>query len=290
VHEDVQIWLFYFSLEGIARDWYRSLPIASINSLAEFHAAFHLFCKEIFSANLLFPECCHEFNLLTKDSKNYEEYAVIGDISHCDQDIDELHNNSHSISAFDIVSNASIVLGCQENRIVPFEDLKGDEQIDKSTSESVESAVDAEGSSQFSGLQGLEDLSRYEEEGDELKGSDQQSFLYDSLTEDEQSVFSIETSNGKREQKKLDQQFMMHVSLSDVEHPAWYEFSDPIATHMEMFCSKKILVVAIVEVRFFDCMFDFKDYVSDPTVWLSITLHKVASQLLSWLLWKSVFT
>jgi hypothetical protein len=83
--------------------------------------------------------------------------------------------------------------------------LKGDEQIDKSTSESVESVVDVEGSSQFFGLQGLEDLSRYEEEGDELKGSDQQSFLYDSLTEDEKSAFSIETSNDKREQKKLDQ-------------------------------------------------------------------------------------
>jgi hypothetical protein len=50
VHEDVQIKLFGFSLEGIARDWYRSLPIASINSLADFHAAFHVFCKEnIFS-------------------------------------------------------------------------------------------------------------------------------------------------------------------------------------------------------------------------------------------------
>jgi hypothetical protein len=132
--------------------------------------------------------------------------------------------------------------------------------------------------------EGMEDISRYEEEGYEPKGSDQQSFLYDSLSEDEKFVFSIETSNGKREKKKLDQQFMMHVSLSDVEHQYWYEFSDPIATHMEMFCSKKIPVVAIVEVIFFDCMFDFKDNVSDPTVWLSITLHKVASQLLSWLL------
>jgi hypothetical protein len=161
VHEDVQIRLFCFSLEGIAHDWYQSLPIASINSLAEFHVAFHLFCKEIFSTNLLFPECCHEFNLLTKDSENYEEYVVIGDISHCDQDIDELHNVSHSIDAFDIVPNASIVLGYQENRIVPFEDLKGDEQFDKSASESVESIVDVDGSSQFSSLQTKADYSKY---------------------------------------------------------------------------------------------------------------------------------
>jgi hypothetical protein len=67
VHEDVQIRLFCFSLEGIARDWYRSLPNASISSLADFHAAFHVFCKDIFSADLLFPECCHEFNLLKVD-------------------------------------------------------------------------------------------------------------------------------------------------------------------------------------------------------------------------------
>jgi hypothetical protein len=83
---------------------------------------------------------------------------------------------------------------------------------------------------------------------------------------------------------------MMHGSLSYVEHPTWYEFSDPISTHMEMFCSKKIPVVSIIVIRLFDCMFDFKDYVLDSTVWLSITLHKVASQLLSWLLWKSAFT
>ena len=57
--------------------------------------------------------------------------------------------------------NASIVLGCQENRIVFFEDLKGDEQMDKSTSESVESAIDVEGNSQFSGLQTKADYNRY---------------------------------------------------------------------------------------------------------------------------------
>jgi hypothetical protein len=76
VHEDVQIKLFGFSLEGIAHDWYRSLPVASISSLADFHASFHLFCKEIFSVDLLYPECCHEFHLLTKDSDSHEEHVL----------------------------------------------------------------------------------------------------------------------------------------------------------------------------------------------------------------------
>ena len=56
VHEDVQIKLFGYSLEGIAHDWYRSLPITSISSLADFHAAFHLFCKGIFSTDLLYSK------------------------------------------------------------------------------------------------------------------------------------------------------------------------------------------------------------------------------------------
>jgi len=55
VHEDVQIKIFRYSLEGIAYDWYRSLPIASINSLSYFHAAFHSFCKKKNSANFLYP-------------------------------------------------------------------------------------------------------------------------------------------------------------------------------------------------------------------------------------------
>ena len=63
VHEDVKIKLFKFSLEGIGLDWCRSLPDASISSLAEFHSAFHVFCKDHLSVDLLFPDCCHEFNL-----------------------------------------------------------------------------------------------------------------------------------------------------------------------------------------------------------------------------------
>jgi hypothetical protein len=77
MHEDVQIKLFRFSLEGIALDWYRSLPNASIISLADFHAAFHVFCKEYFPAKLLYPECCHEFNLLNEEQNIHEDFTVI---------------------------------------------------------------------------------------------------------------------------------------------------------------------------------------------------------------------
>ena len=89
VHEDVQIKFFGYSLEGIARDWYRSLPIASIGSLLDFHAAFHLFFKGILSAGLLYPKCYHEFNILNKELNIHDEYSVVGNTSYCDQDINE---------------------------------------------------------------------------------------------------------------------------------------------------------------------------------------------------------
>lgn len=145
VHEDVQIQLFRFSLEGIALDWYWSLPIASINSLADFHAAFHVFSKGIFSADFLFPECCHEFNLLYKDPNIREDFVAAEDNLHYDQEINDPHYDNLS-DTFDIVSNTSTILSCHEDWIIPFEDLKGDEQIDKSESEIIESAVDDEGS------------------------------------------------------------------------------------------------------------------------------------------------
>ena len=106
VHEDVQIKLFWYSLEVIVRIWYWSLIISSISSLAYFHASFHLFCKGRFSADLLYFECCHEFNLLNKELKIHEEYAAIGVTSYCDKHINELQDDNHSIDAFEIVSNA----------------------------------------------------------------------------------------------------------------------------------------------------------------------------------------
>jgi hypothetical protein len=44
-HEDVLMNMFMYSLEGDARDWYRSLPLSSISSLQEFHTVFHDHCK-----------------------------------------------------------------------------------------------------------------------------------------------------------------------------------------------------------------------------------------------------
>jgi hypothetical protein len=62
-HEDVLMKMFISSLEGDAHEWYRSLPPASISSMKKFHAAFSDHCKGFFPADLLFENCCEEFDL-----------------------------------------------------------------------------------------------------------------------------------------------------------------------------------------------------------------------------------
>jgi hypothetical protein len=171
VHEDVQIRLFYFSLEGIARDWYRSLPYASINSLEDFHAAFHVFCKDHFPNDLLYPECCHEFHLLTKDSDVNEEYVVTENTLRY-QEIDDSHYDNHC-DALNIVLNASFKDDCDDDPIIHFENLKNDEQIDISAGDNFRSTTNTKGSLEFLDLQTKVVCSRYEEEGEEKKGSDQ---------------------------------------------------------------------------------------------------------------------
>ena len=146
VHEDVQIKLFSFSLEGIAHDWYRSLPIASINSLAYFHATFHVFCKDQFPANLLYLECCHDFHLLNKDPNIHEEFVAAEGISHHDQGFVDPHYDNHT-DYFDIILNTSIKYGCHEDQIIPFENLKNDQQIFISACNNVESTTNPKGSS-----------------------------------------------------------------------------------------------------------------------------------------------
>jgi hypothetical protein len=67
VHEDVLIKLFKFSLEGNAREWCQSLPAVSIHSLKDFHVAFNSYYEKIYSADLLFPECCHEEEIVPSE-------------------------------------------------------------------------------------------------------------------------------------------------------------------------------------------------------------------------------
>jgi hypothetical protein len=48
-----------------------------------------------------------------------------------------------------------------------------------------------------------------------------------------------------------------------------YEFQDPVAIYMEIFCSNRFLVVVIIRTKFMDCKYDF----SRKYVWLSLFLY-----------------
>jgi hypothetical protein len=60
-HEDVLLKMFMFSLAGDAREWYHSLPPASISSLREFHATFNRHCQKYYSSELICHNCCEEY-------------------------------------------------------------------------------------------------------------------------------------------------------------------------------------------------------------------------------------
>jgi hypothetical protein len=254
VHEDVKIKLFKFSLEGIGLDWCRSLPDASISSLAEFHSAFHVFCKDHFSADLLFPDCCHEFNRSKLELQ--EEYAAEENTLHHDQEINDSHYDNLS-DVFNIISNASTVVSCREDQVFISENLEDVEQTDRFTSDSFRSAVVKKDSLQCPDLQALSNFplprfesaayvmgnphlpdlqkkeihSRYEEEGEDLKGPDQQSVLYVSPTDFEQPAFNSEISKGSL-------QHYLNFQLEQQSQKVLpYEFDDPFVNYLDSMSS-----------------------------------------------------
>jgi hypothetical protein len=85
-HEDVLMKLFMFSLERDARLWYKSLPHSSIPSLKDFHILFHQHCKRIYSAEILFEDCCNIKFIRQNEQTNLldEEEGIIG-ISQVDE-------------------------------------------------------------------------------------------------------------------------------------------------------------------------------------------------------------
>ena len=67
--------MFMFSLEGYACEWYHSLPPASISSLREFHAAFNRHNQRHYSSELIYHNCCEEYEGHDQDvAMSYEIY------------------------------------------------------------------------------------------------------------------------------------------------------------------------------------------------------------------------
>jgi hypothetical protein len=133
VHEDVQIKFFQVFIRGDSRDWCRSLPIASINSLTGFHAAFNSFCKDYFSYEYLYENCCDEFYLLHKDFVSHkihicdEAFIVEESIFHEDQELlNDIHYDRNNIETFGIISYVFVVY---EDQHVSFEYSDVEEKV-----------------------------------------------------------------------------------------------------------------------------------------------------------------
>jgi hypothetical protein len=249
--------------------------------LADVHADFHVFCKDHFLDGLLYPECCHEFHLLTKDSDVNKEYIVIENTLRY-QEIDDSHYDNHC-DAFNIVLNASFKDGCDEDLIIHFENLKNDEQMDISTGDNFRSTTNTKGSLEFLDLQIKVVCGRYEEEGEEKKGLDQKLSLYFPPTEIKQSTFSIEFCEGKEEQhyNQLDQQ------LKEIFH---YDFNDPFANYLESMNSICVKVFLSLE-NWLDHLFkSLCCWLSIPLLFRSRSRTLTVNQFLIWLHWKFDFT
>ena len=127
---------------------------------------------------------------MTKDSDVNEEYDVTENTL-CYQEIDDSHYANHC-DALNIVLNASFKDDCDDNLIVHFENLKNDEQIDISAGDNFSSTANTKGSLKFLDLKTKVVCSRYEEEGEEKKGSDQKLSIHFSPTKVEQFTYIIE--------------------------------------------------------------------------------------------------
>jgi hypothetical protein len=136
VHEDIQINLFKYSLQGIAHDWCRSLPVASINSLTSFHAAFNSFYKDYFPAECLYENCCDEFSLFYKDSACHkdqfcDEVVIVEEsIFHEEHEVlNDIHYDRDNIETSGIISDVSVVLSVHEDQHVSSEYPNVEEQV-----------------------------------------------------------------------------------------------------------------------------------------------------------------
>jgi hypothetical protein len=189
---------------------------------------------------------------------SFEEYVATGDIYLCNQDIGGLQVDNHSIDAFDIVSNASINLGCLEDEIVPFENPKGDYQIDTLVGDSLRSATDSKGRPPLSDLQFKRNGSDYEEQ-DFQKTSNLQERQQEDYISPYVSYMSMSDEKDEYDEVKDD----MFSNL----------FQDPIADD-SMLESSSLSLEIILDVPIFD---KYGDEEGDFKSWEGLLTTKVSS-------------
>jgi hypothetical protein len=198
-------------------------------------------------------ECIHD---VLNDS--FKEYVATGDIYHCNQDIGDLQVDNHSIDSFDIVSNSSTNLLCHEDEIVPFENPKGDYQIDTLAGDNLRSTTDSKGSRPLSDLQFKRNSSDYEEQ------------------------YFQKTSNlQERQQEDYISPYVSYMSMSD-EKDEYDELKDDIFSNLfqdpivddSMLESSSLSLEIVLDVPIFD---KYGDKEEDFKSWEGLLTTKISS-------------
>jgi hypothetical protein len=104
--------------------------------LIGFHAAFNSFCKDYFSTEYLYENCCDEFSLLHKYFSSHrnqicdEAFIVEENIYHEDYEVlNDIHYDRNNIETCGIISDVFVVLNVHEDQHLSFEFFDDKEQV-----------------------------------------------------------------------------------------------------------------------------------------------------------------
>jgi hypothetical protein len=104
--------------------------------LATFHATFNSFCKDYFSAEYLYENCCDEFSLLYKDSSCHkdqicdEAFIVEESIFHEDHEVlNDIHYDRNNIEMSGIISDVSVVLSVHADQHISSKYSNVEEEV-----------------------------------------------------------------------------------------------------------------------------------------------------------------
>jgi hypothetical protein len=306
-HEDVLMKMFMYSLEGYAREWYRSLPPASISSLKKFHATFSDHCKRFFPTDLLFENCCEEFDL-------YMQNSIVGSSSSMNEKEVNVKQVEEESSPCEIFSSFSIqeeiFIDCSDDKKVDQNsvetfDIISDISNNVCDDEIVAPKVDIDQATIMQSIsQGCHEMEDFEVQ---VSGIFKDQPIYDKSPDDEEQIstmiqMELLSSNPIYENYEAD--YLESSGGYDIEITKkhlgfWYElnmhhdFQDPVATCMELVFLEVLNVTTFSMQSSCSCkyklpiQFPLKKYLYFCVLLFSCKKQGyVVRHLLAWLYWQ----
>ena len=283
VHEDVLIKLFKFSLEEHARKWCQSLPAASILSLKDFHRAFTEHYKGYFSDEVLFENCCEEYELHDETGDINKEELVAHNLhqfSNTPQDDTLSYEHEVEVNNPEVESSFATIIP----DYYIFEDLIAPaiNHMDQLSYIQMESEISKSSLQQLSDLQ-TDGIVRNCEKHELPK-----SFNLQLEQQEDYHRSHLFCSNGKN---------MHDWTFSLSQYNCDSSFKDPVAVLLESYLSDSLKTSDFIMSPIVRDEYDLLK----KSLWLLFWFHnymQISSinevpsviKLLRWLLWKSTFT